>query len=114
MGVVTFLIFIGQNVLGGGAPVGGVATGSVAADVGGAAGGRVGAAEAAAEVLGLPQSWRSFPVKGRATSCLIGSVFSAVELETAASLDCRLVRCCSALARSFARRAGPFLRLFLG
>ena len=51
MGVVTALIFMGQHVLAGGAPVGGVATGAVAADVGGAGGGEVGAAEAVAEIL---------------------------------------------------------------
>ena len=87
MGVVTSLIFMGQNVLGGGAPVGGVATGAVAADVGGEGGGRVGAAEAGAEILDFPHSGRSFPVKGRVTSCLIGSVCSSVQLETAASSD---------------------------
>ena len=42
---------MGQHVLAGGAPVGGVATGAVAADVGGAGGGEVGAAEAVAEIL---------------------------------------------------------------
>ena len=114
MGVVTFLIFMGQNVLGGGAPVGGIATEAVVADIGGAGAGKVGAPEAVADILDFPQSGRSFPVKGRATPCLIGSVCSSVQLETAASSDCRLTQCCSAHARSFAQRAGPFLQHFLG
>ena len=104
---------MGQNVLGG-APVGGVATGAVEADVGGVGWGKVGAAEAVAEILDFPQSGRSLPVNGRATSWLTGSVCSSVQLETAASSDCSLARCCSALARSFARRAGLFFRRFLG
>ena len=75
MGVVTSLIFLGQNVLGGGAQVGGVATGAVAAEVGEVDEGRVGATEAVAEILDVPRSGRSFLVKGRMTS--EGSNFAA-------------------------------------
>ena len=55
------------GVLGGGAPVGNVATEAVAADVL-VGGGNEGAAKAAAEVLDFSLIGRSLPVTGRMTS----------------------------------------------
>ena len=111
MGVVTALVFMG---LGGGTPVGGVTTDTVAADalVGG---GNEGAAEAVADILDFTLSGRSFPVTGRMISNGFNvSVCSSAQLDTAAASDCRLARCCEALSRSFSRLAGPFFRRFLG
>jgi hypothetical protein len=59
LAVVETLVFMGKTVLGGGAPVGGVATEAAAADVGGD---NEDAAEVAAEIFDFCLTGRSFPV----------------------------------------------------
>ena len=67
LAVVETLVFMGKTVLGGGVPVGGVATEAAAADALGG-GGKEDAAEAAAEIFDFCLTKRSFPVTGRTIS----------------------------------------------